>query len=308
MKKQICFCALMCLLVLAACHRPEKEYYLFTSFHEPATDGLRLLYSEDGLHWDSIPGVWLLPQVGKQQLMRDPSMVCGPDGTYHLVWTTSWKGDTGFGYACSKNLIQWSEQRFLPVMSHEPTTVNVWAPELFYDDERGRFMIVWASCIPHRFERGIEDEDNNHRLYYVTTEDFKTFSETRLLFDPGFSSIDAVLLKHAPGDYVMVLKDNTRPCRNLKVSFAPSPEGPWSEPSEAFTEEFVEGPSVVRMDDSYLVYFDMYRKHIYGAVRTADFISFTDVTSEISIPHGHKHGTIFRAPASIVKTLLNHPN
>ncbi|MBQ4249339.1 MAG: class I tRNA ligase family protein, partial [Clostridia bacterium] len=32
-----------------------------------------------------------------------------------------------------------------------------------------------------------EDEYNNHRLYYTTTKDFKTFGETKLLIDPGFS-------------------------------------------------------------------------------------------------------------------------
>ena len=26
-----------------------------TSFHEPANEGLRYLYSEDGMHWDSVP-------------------------------------------------------------------------------------------------------------------------------------------------------------------------------------------------------------------------------------------------------------
>lgn len=308
MKKIFLLCAVLCVVALTVCHEPEKEYYLFTSFQEPATDGLRLLYSEDGMHWDSIPGVWVIPQVGKQRLMRDPSIVRSPDGTFHLVWTSSWKGDLGFGYASSKDLIHWSKQRFLPVMMHEGTTVNVWAPELFYDDEKEQFLIVWASCIPHRFERGIEDENNNHRLYYVTTKDFDSFSDTRLFFDPGFSTIDAVLLKRAPKDYVMVLKDNTRPCRNLKVSFATSPEGPWSTPSEAFTEEFVEGPSVVKVDDSYLVYYDMYRKRIYGAMRTTDFVGFTDATAEISIPEGHKHGTIFKAPAGMVEKLLKHPN
>ena len=83
----------------------NKDYYMFTSFHEPADEGLRYLYSEDGIHWDSIPGVWLKPELGQHQLMRDPSMVRTPDGTYHLVWTTSWKGDLGFGYAHSKDLI-----------------------------------------------------------------------------------------------------------------------------------------------------------------------------------------------------------
>ena len=306
--KKLVYTLLLGGLVLwgASCRTIEKEYYMFTSFHEPATDGLRYLYSEDGIHWDSIPGVWLTPEVGKQKVMRDPSIVCTPDGTYHLVWTSSWKGDSGFGYAHSKDLVHWSEEQFIPVMEKEPETVNVWAPELFYDDVDDRLMIVWASCVPGRFERGIEDEYNNHRLYYTTTKDFKTFSETKLLYDPGFSVIDAVILKRNDEDYVMVLKDNTRPNRNLKVAFAKSPEGPWGEASEPFTEEFVEGPSVEKVGDSYYIYFDAYRRKIYGAVKTKNFINFTDVTDEVSVPKGHKHGTIFKAPESVVKNLIRN--
>ncbi len=90
--------AAISILLLASCGG-NKDYYMFTSFHEPADEGLRYLYSEDGMHWDSIPGVWLKPELGQHRLMRDPSMVRTPDGTYHLVWTTSWKGDLGFGYA-----------------------------------------------------------------------------------------------------------------------------------------------------------------------------------------------------------------
>ena len=293
------------LLLLISCNVTEKEYYMFTSFHEPATDGLRYLYSSDGMHWDSIPGVWLKPELGKHQLMRDPSMVRTPDGTYHLVWTTSWKGDSGFGYACSRDLIHWSEQRMIPVMEHEPTTVNVWAPEIFYDEETAQFMVVWASCIPGRFERGIEAEDNNHRLYYITTKDFQTLSPARVLYDPGFSSIDAVIVKRAHEDYVMVLKDNTRPERNLKVAFSKAMTGPYTEASKPFTENFVEGPSVEKIGQDYLIYFDVYKKKIYGAMRTRDFLHFTDETSHISIPEGHKHGTIFKAPAAVVEALLN---
>lgn len=293
----------MAVLVLASCGG-SKDYYMFTSFHEPANEGLRYLYSEDGMHWDSIPGVWLKPELGKHQLMRDPSMTRTPDGTYHLVWTTSWKGDLGFGYAHSKDLIHWSEQKMIPVMQDEPTTVNVWAPEIFYDDDKQEFIVVWASCIPGRFERGVEEDTNNHRLYYITTKDFKTVSKAKVLYDPGFSSIDAVIVKRAKNDYVMVLKDNTRPERNLKVAFAKSPTGPYSHASLPFTECFVEGPSVEKVGDDYLIYFDVYKKKIYGAMRTKDFLNFTDETRKVSIPAGHKHGTIFRAPQATVEALL----
>ncbi len=132
--------AVFYILISACSPTREKEFYLFTSFHEPANEGLRYLYSEDGYHWDSIPGIFLKPEIGNQQLMRDPSIVKGPGDMYHLVWTTSWKGDLGFGHARSKDLIHWSEQQMIPAMT-DTTTVNVWAPEIFYDDVNDQFIV-----------------------------------------------------------------------------------------------------------------------------------------------------------------------
>jgi hypothetical protein len=282
----------------------QKEFYVSTSFHEPADEGLRYIYSKDGMHWDSIPGTWLTPTIGCQKVLRDPSLTKGPDGTYHLVWTSSWKGDLGFGYANSKDLIHWSDIKMIPVMKNEPTTVNVWAPEVFYDNEKAEFVVVWASCIPNRFKKGIEDENNNHRLYYITTKDFKTISATKLLYDPGFSSIDATIVKRAKNNYVLVFKDNTRPNRNLKVAFAKSATGPYSRASSAFSENFVEGPTVEKLGDRYLIYFDEYKKFSFGAIETKDFIHFKNVSKSTYIPKGHKHGTCFKAPASLIEKML----
>ena len=262
----------------------EKEYYISTSFHEPANEGLRYIYSQDGIHWDSIPGTWLKPLVGNQKVLRDPSITRTPDGTFHLVWTSSWKGDLGFGYASSKDLIHWSKQQLIPVMKSEPTTVNVWAPDIFYDDEKAEFVVVWASCVPNRFKRGVEDEKNNHRLYYITTKDFKTISATKLFYNPGFSSIDATILKRAKNDYVLIFKDNTRPNRNLKVAFAKSPIGPYSKASTTFSDSFVEGPTVEKIADRYVIFFDEYQKFSYGAVTTKDFIHFSNISKKISVP------------------------
>ena len=282
-----------------------KDIYVSTSFHEPATEGLRFIYSTDGLRWDSIQGVFLTPQVGKQKVMRDPSIVRGPDGTFHLVWTSSWRGDRGFGYASSKDLIHWSEQRFIEVMS-DTTTVNVWAPELFYDDVRKQFLIIWASCVPGRFPDYQEEHLNNHRLYYTTTKDFKTFAKTQLFYDPDFSDIDATLVKRGAKDYVMVVKDNSRPMRNIKVAFAESPYGPWSKASEPFTESFTEGPSTARVGDWWYIYYDSYRQGIYGAHRTKDFVHFEDRTGAVNFPVGHKHGTVFMAPEELVEGLIKY--
>jgi hypothetical protein len=189
-------------------------------------------------------------------------------------------------------------------MQNESTTVNVWAPELFYDDESKDYIIIWASTIPFRFPKGEEEEENNHRMYYATTKDFKSFSETKLFLDPGFSVIDCEIVKRGKNDYVLVLKDNTRPNRNVKVAFAENPLGPYTQISAAFTPNFTEGPTTVKVGDEYLIYFDQYREKIYGAVRTKDFKSFTNITNEVSLPEGHKHGTIFPVRKKDVKELL----
>lgn len=298
------------LILLASCN---KKAYLFTSFHEPADAGLRMLYSYDGRKWNDFDTVFLKPTVGNDKIMRDPSMIQTPDGTFHLVWTTEWKGGNGFGYASSKDLLHWEDIKYMPWMMFDPfesktepvksNVVNVWAPELFYDDEKQEYIIVWASCLPGKFERGVEDENNNHRLYYTTTKNFKAYTETKLFFDPGFSVIDAVIVKRANSDYVLVLKDNTRPERNIKVAFSETPVGPWRNVSKAFTDNFTEGPSVVKLKNEWLIYYDSYRKKIYEASATKDFVHFENVTAKVSVPAGHKHGTIVPVEKKFIKQL-----
>jgi hypothetical protein len=245
----------------------------------------------------------LKPSVGVQKVMRDPSMVKGPDGTFHLVWTSSWRGDKGFGYASSKDLIHWSEQQLIPIMQQEPETVNVWAPELFYDADSSRFIIIWASTIPHRFPKGEEEENNNHRMYYTVTKDFKTFTPAALFADPGFSIIDAVIVKQAAHKYVLVLKDNTRPRRDIEVAFADNVLGPYTHISAPFTGKLTEGPAVVNTGKEWLIYYDAYGNKGFGASATTDFLTFTDATGRIKVPEGHKHGTIVEITRKELKRL-----
>ena len=299
------FLLLLTTLLLSISNSLAKDIYVSTSFHEPANEGLRFIYSYDGITWDSIQGTFLRPMVGVQKVMRDPSIVKGPDGTFHLVWTSSWRGDRGFGYSSSKDLIHWTSQRFIET-GMDTATVNTWAPELFYDDVKRQYLIIWASCVPGRFPDGQEEHKNNHRLYYMTTKDFRTFSKTQLFYEPGFSAIDATLVKRGNNDYVMVVKDNTRPMRNIKVAFAKSPYGPWSAASEPFTEQFTEGPSTAKVGDWYYIYYDSYRHKIYGAHRTKDFKTFQDQTGSVKFPVGHKHGTVFMADEKLVEGLVKY--
>ena len=106
--------------------RADASVFLFSYFVDNGQDGLHLATSEDGIRFAALGGgkSYLTPTLGGK-LMRDPSVVFGPDGVFHMVWTTGW-WDHGIGLAHSKDLVTWSEQRWLPVMEHEPKVLNCW--------------------------------------------------------------------------------------------------------------------------------------------------------------------------------------
>jgi len=283
--------------------KARKDVYLFTSFNEPASGGLRLLYSHDAYHWTDLNHVFLKPEIGNDKILRDPSIEQSPDGVYHLVYTIAWKNDTGIGYAESKDLIHWSPEQRINVMADEPTAVNTWAPELFYDDVAKQFIITWAATVPFRFPKGEEDENNNHRLYYTITKDFKNFTPAKLFLDPGFSVIDPEIVKVDKGKYVLVMKDNTRPNRNILVASSNNPLGPYTNYSKRFTEMYSEGPTITKAGKDWLIYYDSYRLKRFGCIRTSDFKTFTNISDSVSVPVGHKHGTIFKVSEKTLKNL-----
>ena len=149
---------------------------LFSFFREPnGQAGLQLATSEDGLKWTEIKAPngksFLEPRVGGK-LVRDPCLALAPDGTFHMVWTTSWGKPTVIGLAHSRDLIHWSEEQAVPVMEQEPEAENAWAPELFCDAAEKQWTIFWASTVPGKFPETANSGDHNHRIYSVTTKDF----------------------------------------------------------------------------------------------------------------------------------------
>ncbi|MFB9079266.1 alpha/beta hydrolase fold domain-containing protein [Flavobacterium procerum] len=285
----------------------QPDAYIFTYFKGNGEDGLHLAYSEDGYKWNTLKNdtSFLTPEVGKDKLMRDPCVIKGGDGLYHMVWTVSWT-DKGIGYASSKDLIHWSKQEFIPVMMHEEKTRNTWAPEITYDEKSKDYMIYWASTIDGKFPETKSEEEKgyNHRIYYTTTKDFKKFSKTKLLYDPGFNVIDASIVKQE-GQYVMYLKDETRnPVqKNLKVAYSKNLTGPYSKASEPITGKYwAEGPTAVKIDNSWIVYFDKYTEKKYGAVKeTAK--GWEDISEQISFPSGTRHGTVIKVSSEELNNL-----
>jgi len=270
---------------------------------------LHLAYSFDGLKWEALNGdsSLLKPMVSKDKIMRDPCIIKGADSLYHMVWTDSWT-DRGIGYASSKDLIHWSEQVQFMVMEKESTSTNCWAPEITYDEANKTYMLYWATTIPNRFaqaDTSAEGKRNNHRIYYQTTKDFKTYSETRLLFDPGFSSIDATIVKYDKG-FLMFFKNETlTPVeKNLRMAFSKKLTGPYGSVTSKITGNYwAEGPTSLKIGNKWFVYFDKYREHKYGLITSTDLRNWTDISDQLIVPRGLRHGTVFKVSRQEFETL-----
>ena len=289
----------------------ESGYYVFCYFMNNGEDGVHYAVSRDGYQWKALNDskAILAPPVGKTaKLTRDPSIVRGNDGVYHMVWTVAWDGRS-FGHAWSKDLIEWRDAQAVPCMNHAPTTRNVWAPELFYDNANQLYYIIWSSTIPGKFspeDAGTSESKYDHRVYYTTTKDFKTFAETKLFFDPGHNTIDAFLCQK-DNRYFLFYKDETlfpEAKKIILMATGESPEGPFSEGKEISAQNWVEGPSALSIGNDWIVYYDCYRDGKYGAVRSRNGEDWQDVGTLVSFPVGTRHGTAFEVDQKTYERLV----
>jgi len=294
----------LCLLSFAV--SAQQDVFLFSYFVDNGQDGLHLAYSKNGLDWKPLNEgkSYLKPTVGIDKLMRDPFILQGKDGLFHMVWTSGW-WDKEIGYASSPDLVNWSEQKGIPVMEQEPTARNCWAPEMAYDPSTSMYIIFWATTIPGRHSDVASSEKEkglNHRMYCTTTSDFNSFSPTKMFFNPDFSVIDATILPKNNQFYMFVKNENPNPPeKNIRVAISDQAGGPYPvKVSEPITGNYwAEGPTCLEVGEYVYVFFDKYRDHKYGAVRSKNMTDWEDVSHLVSFPEGVRHGTALRVSQKI---------
>jgi hypothetical protein len=303
-------------LVLYRAGRPDAQHYLFAYFVEVVEgrgDGLRLAHSHDGYHFGAIGAgkVFMPPEVGGGSF-RDPHLMRGPDGTYHLVWTTScvpWAEancvqDRGFGHASSANLAEWSAQDYVTI---DLNVEHVWAPETFYDELTSQYMVFWSSPVDVN-----PSASDPHDIYAVRTSDFETFTAPEVLVSfPGRNVIDATIRADAEG-YFMVLKDEADGQKNLRALRSPALFGPdaWTAtPSAPLTGNYAaEGPSLLERGGELFLYFDKYGEGAYGALRARGLenldspSAWQDISASVFFP-GVRHGTPIEVPWDVFEAV-----
>ena len=310
----------------------EELVYLYSFFREPnGAGGLQLAYSEDFFRWQEIEGPHFRPTIGDQtgegeegqRVFRDPFVAPDPDGGFQMVWTTGW-GRRDIGYAHSPDLIHWEGERLLPVMAHREAAQNCWAPKLFYDRKERHWMILWSTTLADRTfpDPTVPGTSRNHRIWYVTTRDFETLTEPRVLFDPGHSCIDAYILREG-SRHCLFFKDERANddavaafdarYQNIRMACGAGPQGPFGDISPPITGQGAgpwknEGPSAIQVGNQHYVFYDHHGDEPYfGVVRSRDLVSWEDVTARFTFPERSKHGHVFRVARRVVRRLISPP-
>jgi hypothetical protein len=130
------------------------------------------MWSADGLTWTTATSA---PPA------KDARIAAGSDGVLHAVWTT---GDKKLSHASAKGsralLVRPAS---LEVMAGQ-NAVDLGSPNLFYDGPRQQWIVSWSCTFARNAIQAFqEDMEHNPRVWYANTADFKTFSQSKLLFE-----------------------------------------------------------------------------------------------------------------------------
>ena len=155
-----------------------------------------LATSRDGLNFEEINDaqVFIESTMGEEGL-RDPYIFRSAEGDKFYMIATDLCIGAGKGWGAaqtagsqaimvweSEDLVNWSNQRMVTV-SEQIEAGCTWAPEVYYDDITGEYIVFWASKVK-------ADNYSKQRLYYAKTRDFYTFTEPKAWIDmEGISTI-----------------------------------------------------------------------------------------------------------------------
>ncbi len=276
--------------------------YVMSYFRSEA-EALHLAISEDGLIWQALNNNLPILSGARGSSLRDPCVMQAQDGLFHLFATSGWEA-TSIVHAVSDDLLHWSEQELLPVMAHVPNARNAWAPECFYDREAALYRVFWSSSTT---EPGNE-HDWDHRIWASSTPDFVTWTPAQLFFDPGYSVIDATVA-YADGWYWMAFKEERGQNRlgtegkAIRICSSRQGSGPFTEISEPVTPPLTEGPSLLRLTDRWIMYYDHFYEGFLGASVSEDGRHWTNITAQTRFPEGPRHASALEVGEDAARAL-----
>jgi hypothetical protein len=298
---------------------PAYAGYLFSyMLGEGSSTGEQVYFAlsqgNDPTRWRQLNGgrAVMTSNVGTRGA-RDPFIVRSPQGDrfYQIATDLRIYGNGNWDAAQrtgsksivvweSTDLSTWSAPRLVRVSPD--TAGNTWAPEAYYDETLGQYVVYWAAKL-------YATSDPNHtattynRMMYATTSDFRTFSAPQVWVDKGYSTIDATMIKHN-GTYYRFTKDERSASQSTCGKFIlAETSATILNRNYAFLRDCIgrgtlsqgEGPLVFKSntEQRWYMYIDEYGGRGYIPFTTTDLNSgqWTAVSS-YTLPGRPRHGTV----------------
>ncbi len=276
----------------------EPAGYLFA--HMTKEDYGRLYYSlsQNGLQWQAL---------NRGERIQDdyrghPDIMKGVDGRYYLMGNRSGSRSPVTVWV-SDDLLQWELlAEHMPDLHKTPdfhvAEEYMGAPKMFCDWEQGLYLITWHTP-SYQGEKNFKTYWGSMRTLYMTTKDFKTFTDPKRLFPYDMATIDVIIRKEGKR-YYAIMKDEQYPDfewptgKAIRIASSDNLLGPYSEPSGKITASFREAPTLIPAPgvDGYYLYYEKYPGLAYE-MSTAPSLEgpWIDYYSPLfSIPEGTRHG------------------
>ncbi|KAL6866535.1 hypothetical protein ACO1O0_002647 [Amphichorda felina] len=320
--------------IKAAAQLDEFEGYAFSYFVDSSLNGEKIFFAasngNDALSWTELNnGEPVLTSSEGTGGLRDPFLIRSPEGdTFYLIATdlsigsgTSWDDAVRHGSRFleiweSNDLISWSAQRHIEVAPSDAG--NTWAPEAYYDEDLGAYLVFWASSL-YTEDDPDHTGESYHRMLYATTRDFVTFSEPVVWQDAGMSRIDSTVLRE--GDvYYRFTKDEGAGgtgCTDIiqeSSSTLRDTLDSWTVIATCIGRDAgtqaVEGPTSFKSNpgdvngDKFYLFVDEYVDRGYIPLQTEDIANPDwQVPESYSLPSSPRHGTVLPITAAELAAL-----
>ena len=319
----------------------DLKAYAFAYFAGESTDDGEKIYmgaskGNDPMDYDELnDGKPVLASQFGTKGLRDPFIIRSHEGDRFYLLATDLKAypavdfgkaqQTGSKYLEiweSTDLVHWSNQRHVKVSSD--FAGNTWAPESYYDENTGEYVVYWASALYPTTETAGRDINTSYqRMMYATTRDFVTFSDPKPWIDvkrgTGKGMIDATVVKDGDTFY-RVVKDEAymiprqEKSTDLRATVTGSLPTTTSAPGWQLVKEKLglgqpnpwggtftggEGPTVFRDNkdpDHWIMFIDQPSYHGgqgYMAFETHDIASANwTAVPDADLPSSPRHGTV----------------
>ena len=183
---------------------------------------------------------------------------------------------------------------------------RVWAPQIIWDESVNKYLVYYSLL-------STNTGDSYDKIYYsYADEDFKTLTQPRMFFDPGFSVIDAdILYNPYDGLYHMYYKRESAGGQDRGVYEATSPMlvgGTWTDITHVTNEGTaqVEGSSHIRRinEDTYNLYYMRYSEgYVYKVCETNHVGLNTTASVDLKGTGSFQHGSFITLTETEYKML-----